>query len=163
MTNAPISEKSDKTSVKSESQALSGADAIGLRIRNSAREKNLSQADLCRKAALKAQTLSGYWMGKTVPKAPQLFALADALERNPRWLATGAGQPAPPVELDPERASEEERLLNAWRRLDPEQQAHVVNNAELLLGVYMVPRLKLGREEPLSLHDKDRGFKGDGE
>lgn len=124
---------------------------------------NLSQADLCRKADIKAQTLSGYWTGKTVPKAPQLFALADALERNPRWLATGQGQPAQPVELDPERANDEAQLLDAWRRLEPEQQAHVIANAKMLLGAYMIPRLKLGREEPLTLHDKDRGFRGEGE
>lgn len=124
---------------------------------------NLSQADLCRKAEIKAQTLSGYWTGKTLPKAPQLFALADALERSPRWLATGKGHPAPPVELDPDRVDEEQRLLDAWRRLDPEQQAHVVANAEMLLGMYKVPRMKLGREEPATVHDPGRTFKGDGE
>jgi transcriptional regulator with XRE-family HTH domain len=163
MANAPKSNKSDKTSEKSESQALSGADAVGLRIRNAAHELNLSQADVCRKAEIKAQTLNGYWNGKTLPKPWQLFALADALDLNPRWLATGAGHPAPPVELNPDRADDEAQLLDAWRRLEPEQQAHVIANAKMLLGAYMVPRFKLGREEPLTLHDKDRGFRGEGE
>lgn len=124
---------------------------------------NLSQADLCRKAKIAPQTLNGYWNGKTLPKPAQLFALADALARNPRWLATGEGQSTPPVELDPDHADDEAQLLDAWRRLEPEQQAHVIANARFLLGAYMVPRLKLGREEPLTVHDKGRSFRGDGE
>ncbi|QUM72223.1 helix-turn-helix domain-containing protein [Sphingopyxis granuli] len=163
MTNAPKSNKSDKTSEKSESQALSGADAIGRRISKSAHELNLTQSQLGRKANIPTSTLGGYWTGKSVPRAEHLFALADALERNPRWLATGVGFPAPPVELDPERADDEAQLLDAWRRLEPEQQAHVIANAQMLLGAYMIPRLKLGRKEPLTLHDKDSSFRGEGE
>ena len=158
---APKSNKSDKTSEKSESQELSGADAVGLRIRNAAHVLNYSQAELCRKAEIKAQTLNGYWNGKTLPKPAQLFALAEALDLNPRWLATGKGHPAPPIELDPDRADLEGRLLDAWRRLDLDQQAHVIENAEMLLGMYRVPRLKLDREVPLTVHDPDRSFRGE--
>lgn len=123
----------------------------------------MSQAELCRKAKIPAQTLNTYWNGKNLPKPAQLFAIADAVDRNPRWLATGEGQPTPPVELDPDHADEEQQLLDAWRRLETDQRLHVIANAQMLLGAYIVPRLKLDREQPLTVHDKPRGFRGEGE
>lgn len=118
---------------------------------------------MARASGIPAQSLSNYWTGKTVVPFDRFFKITDALECNPRWLATGEGSPEPPPEIDPERRDEEGRLLDAWRRLEPGQQAHVIENAEMLLGMYRVPRMQLTRDEPMTLHDKGRGFKGEGE
>jgi transcriptional regulator with XRE-family HTH domain len=77
-------------------------------------------------------TMARYWHGERLLPADLLFRIADILAINPRWLITGAGQLAPPLEPDPYTASDEERLLDAFRRLSPEQRNHVTQNAQML-------------------------------
>jgi transcriptional regulator with XRE-family HTH domain len=159
MTASPESTSADKTSVTTDSQALSAADAVAFRIRVLSQRLNLSQAQLCRLANLPPQTLSSYWTGRTVPRAGQLFAIADALGCNPRWLATGAGRPEAPVEIDPENADDEARLLDAFRRLRPEQRAHVLANAEMLLDLVVVPYGGSVGAERQTVHSPPRAFR----
>lgn len=69
------------------SQPVSGFD---LRLRCSAIDHNLSQADLCRIAGISKQSMSRYWNGERLPPADKLFPIADALRVPARWLISGA-------------------------------------------------------------------------
>lgn len=52
----------------------------------------MKQADLHRKTGLSRQALSDYFAGNKVVGTEGLFALADALDVDPRWLVHGGGQ-----------------------------------------------------------------------
>lgn len=107
--------------------------------------------------------MNGYWNGKSLMKVDALFKIADTLGCNPRWLVTGQGQVEPPVELDPANADDEARMLDAFRRLRDDQRAHVLANAELLLGLVAIPFGGVARDQPPTLHSQPRPFRRDGE
>jgi transcriptional regulator with XRE-family HTH domain len=77
-------------------------------------------------------TMARYWHGERLLPADLLFRVADILNVSARWLITGAGPVTPPLEADPYAASDEERLLDAFRRLSAEQRGHVTQSAQLL-------------------------------
>lgn len=59
------------------------------RLRSRASERGLRQAELHRMTGLSRQALSDYFAGRKVVGTDKLFALADALEVEPRWLIQG--------------------------------------------------------------------------
>lgn len=65
---------------------------FGARLRTRAAEKGLKQADLHRLTGLSRQSLSDYFAGRKVVGTDGVFALADALDVDPRWLVHGGGQ-----------------------------------------------------------------------
>jgi hypothetical protein len=79
-----------------------------------------------------------------------LFRVAHTLGVNPRWLVTGKGNASPPQDDGPAQASAEDQLLSAFRRLNPDQRALVLRNAEMLgeTATFHSPKVPY-RAEPL--------------
>lgn len=67
------------------------AAAFGARVRERASELGLSSSKLGKIAGITKQSMGGYFNGDRLPGADRLFALADALDVDARWLVTGVG------------------------------------------------------------------------
>lgn len=65
------------------------AAAFGARLRERAAEKGRSSTEVARAAGIKRGAMTGYWNGDRVPPATKLFSIADFLESDARWLASG--------------------------------------------------------------------------
>lgn len=67
--------------------------------------RQLKPAELAKKAGVSKQLVHG-WIKSSSDQISTdlLFQVADALEMNPRWIATGKGSPTPPAEMDPDEA-----------------------------------------------------------
>lgn len=87
-------------------------------------------ADLARKLRLNRQTVHKWMTGEAIKLEPEnLFKLADALEVNPRWLATREGEPQPPrtVPID------DQRVLDLYKALPPAVRDSWVKSGDALL------------------------------
>jgi transcriptional regulator with XRE-family HTH domain len=69
------------------------AAAFGARLRKRAHDLDLTATELGKKAGIKKQTMTGYWTGERLCGSDKLFALADALDLDPRWLIEGVHSP----------------------------------------------------------------------
>ena len=89
----------------------------------------LTQAELTKKSGISQQLLSRIENEK-VESTTEIFNLADALNLNPRWLATGDGD----MDLEKRTASdsseEEIRLIHLIRNLTTAQRNGVIKDVE---------------------------------
>lgn len=76
----------DHTDVDLERQA---ARTFGERLRSRAAEKDKGLTEIAKVAGIKRGAMTGYWAGERIPPAAKLFAIADFLETDARWLASG--------------------------------------------------------------------------
>jgi transcriptional regulator with XRE-family HTH domain len=106
--------------------------AFSARLVQCAEIAGFTAARLAAEAEVRRGTMARYWHGERMFPADLLFRVADILDVNPRWLGTGEGSMVPPLEVDPAAAPDEDRLLDAFRRLTPEQRGHVTQSAQLL-------------------------------
>ncbi|MDE0404701.1 MAG: helix-turn-helix domain-containing protein [Nitrospira sp.] len=94
------------------------------RIRTARKEVGLSQADIAKALRISASAVNQWEQGSTKNmKLAHFFALANLLEKDPRWLATGYA-PRWPGKLaqmqkpdQPPLTSEERALLHQMRRI----------------------------------------------
>ncbi|WP_213981290.1 helix-turn-helix transcriptional regulator [Sphingomonas sp. dw_22] len=105
------------------------AEAFGARIRQAAAQRNYSPAELARRSNIAKQTMSAYWNGQRFCGAERLFALAEALGVDARWLVEGE----PEGEVDGGEAREA-ALLEAYRELDARRKAALVEVARAMAG-----------------------------
>lgn len=94
------SNTSDHKSGLLDRQADRSATAFGERLRLRAGELGLNSAEIGRRAGITKQTMQGYWAGDRLCGSDKLFALADALDTDPRWLIEGHRTSARPVLID---------------------------------------------------------------
>lgn len=87
-----VSSNGDISTVGDNSQPPLLTSGFAARLRSRAAEKGLKQADLHRQTGLSRQALSDYFAGRKVVGTEGLFALADALGVDSRWLIHGSGQ-----------------------------------------------------------------------
>ncbi len=120
--------KGDNTSPNGPRQ-VSGRETTGLaeRIQYAAKVQQLSMAKLAHGLGLTRGTLARYWHGERLPPADTLFALADQLGVDARWLVTGQRHVT-----FAEEAAEFELL---YTRLNTQQRAHIVKTMSILLGI----------------------------
>jgi transcriptional regulator with XRE-family HTH domain len=105
---------------------------FSVRLAEAAEIAGYNSARLAAVVGVTRGTMARYWHGERLFPADLLFRVADILHINARWLITGAGRSDPPAEPDPRSASDEEFLLDAFRRLSAAQRDHVTQNAQLL-------------------------------
>lgn len=123
-------------------------------------KQGLSQASLAKRAGLRPQLVGKYWNGEQLPKPLQLFALADALRVDARWLFTGEEA------KNPVASPIANTISSLARELDEAGQHHLYETARLLWDRMTVNRLKEkghGAEQP-TLHDRPLPYRtGDNE
>ena len=92
-----------------------------------------------------------------------LFPICDALKLNPRYLVSGNGSPAQPMEIDHSSASKAERLLDIFSKLDPDRQDHVLSNATFLSGMVIPKHLGVvgGGEKQINFHSPKDQFRSE--
>jgi transcriptional regulator with XRE-family HTH domain len=118
-----------KGSNQAQDDKLSG---FSLRLVQSAESAGFNSARLAAEVEVTRGTMSRYWNGSRMFPADLLFRVAHTLGVNPRWLVTGKGNASPPQDDNPAQASAEDQLLSAFRRLNSDQRALVLRNAEML-------------------------------
>lgn len=83
------SNNSDHKDGISDRQQDAKAFAFSLRLRARAEELGLKPAEIARLAGIKKQTMQGYWNGERLCGSDKLFALADILDLDARFLIEG--------------------------------------------------------------------------
>lgn len=105
-------------------QTMDMSDSITQRIQEAyaaAKADGLSQAELARRVGVSKQAVGDWLKGRVTEIRPDnLYALADALQVEARWLATGKGSRKGLI-LTPEQR----RMLQSYLRLPPTQQATI--------------------------------------
>jgi transcriptional regulator with XRE-family HTH domain len=95
-----------------------------------------TQADLCRLCKVKSSSVSFWFSGKTKAiKGDMLFRVADFLNVNPKWLATGLG-PMRPTESVAHHVAEEPAIYMAnwpFKTITEEEWKSIPASARLLL------------------------------
>ncbi len=98
---------------------------LGQRLRKARKLRDLTQAELTKKSGASQQLLSRIENEK-VESTTEIFNLADALNVNPRWLATGTGD-MEPIKMTASDANEEEmQFIHMLRGLTSEQRKNVL-------------------------------------
>lgn len=107
-------------------------------------------------AGVPRSAVSRYRNGESYPDALAVFALADALGVNPRWLITGEGPQQPIKEVGGGFDGEGE-LISFFRSLDAAAQSHVLETARILWRSRVSDRMNevAARNK---LHDKGADF-----
>lgn len=103
------------------------AEAFGARIRQAAALLDYSPAELGRRANIAKQTMSAYWNGRRFCGADRLFALAEALGVDARWLVEGDSE-----SRGTGGEAREAALLDAYRSLDARRKAALVEVARAM-------------------------------
>lgn len=93
------------------------------------RDRNLTQADLCRMSGIATSAMSHYLAGDSDPSLSKAIAMADALQIS---LDELAGREVPKRVI-------EQRLLSDFRELSDEGQEVAVNTVYGLRSVYKKP------------------------
>jgi transcriptional regulator with XRE-family HTH domain len=124
---------------------------IAARIQNTARDQGLTAAQLSRHLKLTRGTFARYWHGDRLIPADVLFALADRLGVDARWLFLG------------EQTSREEttRLETVFNQLNPQQRALILTTMDQLLGK---ANHEYGHPEPApyaTLHSPRKGYEAE--
>ena len=102
---------------------------LAQRLRKARKLRDLTQAELTKKSGASQQLLSKIENEK-IESTTEIFNLADALNVNPRWLATGIGD-MEPIKMTASDASEEEmRLIHLIRNLTVAQRNGVIKDVE---------------------------------
>lgn len=100
--------------------------SITERLNDAFSHSGYSKAELARRLGLTRATIGAWLHGRSVNIRPDnLFALADVLEIEARWLATGQGPRERQV-----LSREQRRLVDAYHKLDPSEQ----NAVSVLVG-----------------------------
>jgi len=148
---------SDKyTNGTSQVKALKAEVAERLRYAGEAREFNASS--LSKAVNIPRSTMQKYWSGDRMIGSEYLYMIADILQVNPRWLITGQGSVDPVIEMDPDMASEEDRLLFSFRQLNEEMRRHVIENA-VILSKTAKPKIDENPAQSETLHDQGLQYK----
>jgi transcriptional regulator with XRE-family HTH domain len=96
------------------------------RLATSAARAGFNAARLSAEVGITRGTMARYWRGERMFPADLLFHVASILSVDAQWLVTGEG-----AGLD-SGSPREAALIKAFRQLPPDQQDHVLRNAELL-------------------------------
>ena len=102
---------------------------LAQRLRKARKLRDLTQAELTKKSGASQQLLSKIENEK-IESTTEIFNLADALNVNPRWLATGIGD-MEPIKMTASDASEEEmHLIHLIRNLTVAQRNGIIKDVE---------------------------------
>lgn len=96
---------------------------------------------MAKQAGIPRSALTRYRKGESLPEAKYVFALADALKVNPRWLITGEGHRYPAEEIHVD-GSGEGQLVSLFRSLDDNGRQHLLKTASLLWNDRISQRMR---------------------
>jgi len=119
----------------------------------------LNDAEVGRRSGIPKNTISRWANGQSIPEAKYVFALADALQVNPRWLITGEG-PREISDTISEDTSGEWQLVGLFRSLDQEARQHLLTTARILWERAVQNRMEQVQASP-TVHSPARKFKGE--
>ncbi len=126
-----------------DSQEGASASAFGVRLRETAGRLGYNAADLARMANIAKQSMSAYWNGTRLCGADRLFALADILRVEARWLVEGDAPPRTENET-----AEDAELLRALALLDARARAVLVDVARVMAGMPDTSGYRLNERAP---------------
>ena len=102
---------------------------LGQRLRKSRNLRGYNQSELAKQSDVSQQLISRIENGK-IESTTEIFSLANALNINSKWLATGEGD-MEPITMNPSDASEDEiRFLHLLRCLTSWQREDAIKNLE---------------------------------
>ena len=104
---------------------------LGKRLLTARKLSGLTQAELTKKSGVSQQLISRIENDK-VESTTEVFKLADALNVNPRWLATGGGEMEPEKRTASDASEEEMKAIRLLRNLTSEQRGNVLKKLENL-------------------------------
>ena len=102
---------------------LFNAEEIGKRIDQIRRSKNWKQKDIYDRAQMSNVAMSNYINGKRIPDTESIYKIAKALEVSIEYLLTGE-------DFRPELPDQEEKLLELFRQLSPEDKIKIFGYLE---------------------------------
>lgn len=104
--------------------------SIGDRLRYLIEVRKYTQVELAKKVGVTQAAISNLVTDSSrKPSAPTLLKLAAALQANPDWIMTGAGEP---FEMNIVGKRSERDLLEAFRNMDPQAQAALIAAAKAM-------------------------------
>jgi transcriptional regulator with XRE-family HTH domain len=124
---------------------------VAARIQSTANDRGLTMAQLSRDLKLTRGTFSRYWHGERLIPADVLFALAERLSVDVRWLFLG------------EKASQEvsSPFEAMFKRLNLQQQALILTTMDQLLGTAN-PIYDQGHPTPYAtVHSPRKGYEAE--
>jgi len=101
-------------------------ETFGKRLRSSRKNKNLNQSELAKKSGVSQQVISQI-ENENIKSTNDIFSLADALNVNAKWLATGVGD----MNTDATNkgdTKEEMQFLNLLRSVTADQRHEVMQS-----------------------------------
>lgn len=104
------------------------------RLRAAAERKRWKQVDLRRASGVSQSRINAYWNEGMRPSGANLFALAEALEVDPRWLLCGTRAETESRENTTARSLEENQLLWCFRQLGDGERFAILSIIEKLAG-----------------------------
>jgi transcriptional regulator with XRE-family HTH domain len=134
---------------------ITTAQAFGARLRDAAKDCQLTQSQLAKALDIPSSTMGRYWNGERFFPAEIMFRAADHLSVNARWLVTGELMVRDANDL----TAEEMQLLTKFRALTPRQQQHVRQNAAMLSGVGATGAEESAIATQNTLHSPGIGFR----
>lgn len=104
-------------------------ETLGTRLRSSRKKNNFNQAELAKKSGVSQQLISQIENEK-IKSTNDIFSLADALNENAKWLATGVGDKNTRTTNQLSNSKEEIQFLNLLRSITAEQRNEVMQSLE---------------------------------
>lgn len=127
----PISLVNPRSDIGSPDNAGVADKSVGVRLKHARKLRGLNQEDLAKKAHISQSAISELETGLSrSPWGTNLIALAQSLDINPEWLASGKGPmdgAAPPLPI------EAEKFARRWLRLVPESRKTIEDLVEQML------------------------------
>ena len=104
---------------------------VGKRVRFRREELGISQTDLGRPLGLTFQQIQKYEKGANRISASKLYEMSKVLDVTCAWLMGEDGAPSAD-EIPPAADNRAQKMLAAWRRLDPNGQDAILDLARRL-------------------------------
>lgn len=104
---------------------------LGKRLLTARKLSGLTQAELTKKSGVSQQLISRIENDK-VESTTEVFKLADALNVNPRWLATGDGEMESEKRTASDASKDEIKAIRLLRKLTSLQKENIIKKLENL-------------------------------
>jgi transcriptional regulator with XRE-family HTH domain len=134
---------------------ITTAQAFGARLRDAAKDCQLTQSQLAKALDIPSSTMGRYWNGERLFPAEIMFRASDHLSVDPRWLVTGEHRAWDANDL----TIAEIELLTNFRALTPLQQQHVQQSATILSGGAPAEMGEVAPSAPHALHSPRIGYR----
>jgi transcriptional regulator with XRE-family HTH domain len=124
---------------------------VAARIQMTAHKRGLNMAQLARHLKLTRGTFARYWHGERLIPSDVLFALADRLGVDARWLFLG----------EPVSGEDSKRLEARFNQLNPQQKALILTTIDQLLGTANL-EYDTGQSAPYAtVHSPRKGYEAE--